>query len=57
MIVDRHNHIEPGTHIGHDPDEDCSRYHVTPGGVTVVPRGDVCYYARDSRGQGPGYAE
>lgn len=57
VIVDRHNLIEPGTHIGYDPDEDRHRYHVTPRGVVVVPRGDVCYYARDSRGQGPGYAE
>ena len=57
VIVDRHNRIEPGTHIGYDHDDDRRHYHLTPGGVVVVPRGDVCYYARNSRGQGPGYAE
>lgn len=57
VIVDRHNHIEPGTVIGYDADEDRKRYHVTPGGVVVIPRGDVCYYARNTRGQGPGYME
>lgn len=57
VIIDRHNAIPPGTVIGYDPEEDRRRYHVTPGGVVVIPRGDVCYFARDSRGQGPGYAE
>ncbi|MBU1190867.1 MAG: glucose-1-phosphate adenylyltransferase [Gammaproteobacteria bacterium] len=57
VIVDRHNHIEPGTVIGYDTEADRKRYHVTPGGVVVIPRGDVCYYARDTRGQGPGYME
>lgn len=57
VIVDRHNHIEPGAVIGYDAEADRRRYHVTPGGVVVIPRGDVCYFARDSRGQGPGYAE
>ena len=57
VIVDRHNRIEPGTVIGYDAEADRQRYHVTPGGVTVIARGDVCYYARDSRGQGPGYME
>ena len=57
VIVDRHNRIQPGTQIGYDLEADRSRYHATPGGVVVVPRGDVCYFARDSRGQGPGYAE
>ncbi len=57
VIVDRHNMIAPGDRIGFDPEEDRRRYHVTPGGVIVIPRGDVCYYARDSRKQGPGYSE
>jgi glucose-1-phosphate adenylyltransferase len=57
VIVDRHNHIEPGTVIGYDTDADRERYHATPGGVVVIPRGDVCYYARNTRGQGPGYME
>jgi glucose-1-phosphate adenylyltransferase len=57
VIVDRHNNIAPGTRIGYDLDEDRRHYSVTPGGVVVIPRGDVCYYARNSRSQGPGYAE
>ncbi|HEY9197801.1 MAG TPA: glucose-1-phosphate adenylyltransferase [Gammaproteobacteria bacterium] len=57
VIVDRHNHIEPGTVIGYDVEADRQRYHVTPGGVVVVARGDVCYFARNTRGQGPGYME
>ena len=57
VIVDRHNAIKPGTCIGYDRDEDARRYGVTPGGVVVIPRGDICFYARNSRGQGPGYME
>ena len=57
VIIDRHNRIEPGSVIGHDRDADRERYHVSPGGVVVIPRGDVCYYARNTRGQGPGYME
>lgn len=57
VIVDRHNKIEPGSVIGYDLETDRQRYHVTPGGVVVVARGDICYYARDTRGQGPGYME
>ncbi len=50
VIVDRHNHIEPGTQIGFDSAEDEKRYTVSPGGVVVVPMGNIGYYARDSRG-------
>ena len=57
VIVDRHNCIEPGSEIGYDPEADARRYHLTPGGVVVIPRGQVSYFARDSRGQGPGYIE
>lgn len=57
VILDRHNVVEPGTAIGFDREEDARRYHVTPGGVVVVPRGETTYYARDSRGAGFGYAE
>ncbi|MFA7388175.1 MAG: glucose-1-phosphate adenylyltransferase, partial [Thiohalobacteraceae bacterium] len=57
VIIDRHNHIAPGTRIGHDLDADRRLYHLTPGGVVVVPRGGDDYYARNSRGKGPGYAE
>jgi glucose-1-phosphate adenylyltransferase len=53
----RHNCIEPGSEIGSDPELDARRYHVTPGGVVVIARGDVSCFARDSRGQGPGYSE
>jgi glucose-1-phosphate adenylyltransferase len=57
-IVDRHNHIEPGTQIGFDAAEDRRRFTVSPGGVVVVPIGKTRYYARGSRGEaGPGYAE
>ncbi len=38
-IVDRYNTIEANTAIGHDLDADRQRYHVTPGGVTVIPEG------------------
>jgi len=58
VIVDRHNHIQPGSRIGFDPAEDHRRFSVSPGGVVVVPIGKIHYYARDSRGgAGPGYAE
>jgi glucose-1-phosphate adenylyltransferase len=57
VIVDRHNHVEPGTVIGYDHEADRRLYTVSPGGVVVVPKGRVGYYARDSRGTGPGYAE
>lgn len=57
VIVDRHSVIEPGSEIGYDPLADAKRYHVTPRGVVVIPRGDVNFFARDSRRQGPGYIE
>lgn len=56
-IIDRHNRIEAGTQIGYDQADDARRYQVTPGGVVVIPTGNVNFYARDSRGNGPGYAE
>jgi glucose-1-phosphate adenylyltransferase len=56
-IVDRHNVIEEGSRIGDAPDRDRARYTVSPSGVVVVPRGRSPYFARDSRGGGPGYAE
>lgn len=57
VIVDRHNIIDPGTVIGHDAAADRERFHVSPGGVTVVPSGLVGYFARDQRGTGRGYSE
>ena len=50
VILDRHNLIEPGTLIGHDPVADRARYYVSPGGITVVPGGQPNYYARGRRG-------
>ena len=57
VIVDRHNHIEPGARIGFDRAEDEKHYTVSPGGVVVVPVGKINYFARESRGDGPGYSE
>ncbi|MCL4801611.1 MAG: glucose-1-phosphate adenylyltransferase [Burkholderiales bacterium] len=37
-IVDRYNVIAEGARIGHDPGEDRRRFHVSPGGIVVVPR-------------------
>ena len=58
VIVDRHNVIEAGDEIGFDRTKDEQRFHVSAGGVTVVPMGRVSYFARDTRGSGRGgYAE
>ncbi|HKJ07707.1 MAG TPA: glucose-1-phosphate adenylyltransferase [Gammaproteobacteria bacterium] len=57
VIVDRHNLVEADDRIGFDQEEDARRFHLTPSGVVVVPTGSVKYYARDSREEGPGYAE
>jgi len=38
-IVDRYNTIEADTKIGYDPAADRDRYHVTAGGITVIPEG------------------
>ena len=39
VIVDRFNHIEPGTCIGLDPERDAPRYFVDGSGIVVIPRG------------------
>ncbi|AFL76137.1 glucose-1-phosphate adenylyltransferase [Thiocystis violascens] len=58
VIVDRHNIIEAGDRIGFDTARDRQRFHVSEGGVTVIPMGSVSYFARDNRGSGRGgYAE
>lgn len=57
VIVDRHNIIEANASIGFDPGADRARYHVTPNGVVVIPKGRPDYYARDSRRSGMGYQE
>jgi len=56
VIIDRHNVIEPGTVIGHDPDDDIKRYTVSKGGITVVPAGSPGIFARGG-GYGGGYSE
>jgi glucose-1-phosphate adenylyltransferase len=38
-IIDKENHIPPGTEIGHDPKKDRERFTVTPRGIVVVPKG------------------
>jgi glucose-1-phosphate adenylyltransferase len=38
-IVDKDNYLPAGMCIGLDPQEDRKRFHVTPRGITVVPRG------------------
>ena len=38
-IVDRYNRIAPQTVIGHDPESDNARFHVSPGGIVVLPKG------------------
>ena len=58
VIVDRHNIIEPGDEIGFDRARDAERFEVSAGGVTVIPQGQVGYFARDIRGSGRrGYSE
>lgn len=58
VIVDRHNYIQAGDVIGFDRARDAERFHVSPGGITVIPQGPVSYFARDHRGSaGQGYAE
>jgi glucose-1-phosphate adenylyltransferase len=57
-IIDRHNNIAPGAEIGYDHDRDrAAGYHVTEGGLVVVPLGDVRYFAREGYRTGGGYSE
>jgi glucose-1-phosphate adenylyltransferase len=39
VIVDRFNEIPRGTRIGFDADLDRARWHTSPGGIVVLPRG------------------
>jgi glucose-1-phosphate adenylyltransferase len=39
VIVDQDNHVPPGERIGFDLEADRARFHVSEGGVVVVPRG------------------
>ncbi len=57
VIVDRHNVIEAGQRIGFDLNHDRLKYHVSEGGVVVIPRGKQHVYARDSGTGRLGYIE
>ena len=58
VIVDRHNRIAPGAEIGYDHERDrAAGYHVTKGGLVVVPLGDVGYYSREGYRPSGGYSE
>lgn len=37
-IIDQDNHIPPGETIGHDLERDRQRFHVSEGGIVVVPK-------------------
>ena len=39
VICDKYVTIEDGTVIGEDPLHDAERFHVSPGGVVVIPKG------------------
>lgn len=41
VICDKYVTIEDGTVIGEDPEKDAERFHVSPGGVVVIPKGAV----------------
>jgi glucose-1-phosphate adenylyltransferase len=38
-IIDKDVTVPPGTIIGYDPEEDARRFHVTPSGIVVIPKG------------------
>lgn len=57
VVIDRHNVIPPGAEIGFDPARDREKYHVTEGGLVVVPLGNVRYYSREEQRLGGGYSE
>jgi glucose-1-phosphate adenylyltransferase len=38
-IIDKNVSIPPGTRIGYDAEEDRKRFHVTPSGIVVIPKG------------------
>lgn len=58
VIVDRHNDVPPGAVIGFDHAQDrAAGYHVTEGGVVVVPLGDAGFYAREGYRASHGYSD
>jgi glucose-1-phosphate adenylyltransferase len=38
-IIDKGVHVPPNTSIGFDPEEDGRRFHISPSGVVVIPKG------------------
>ncbi|MBW8191153.1 glucose-1-phosphate adenylyltransferase [Neiella marina] len=38
-IIDKDVHIAPGTVIGEDPESDRKRFHISEGGIVVIPKG------------------
>jgi glucose-1-phosphate adenylyltransferase len=40
-IIDKNVHVPPGTVIGYDSDADAKRFHISEGGVVVIPKGYV----------------
>jgi len=42
-IIDQDNHIPPGELIGYDLERDRQRFHVSEGGIVVVPK---CYFPK-----------
>ena len=56
-IIDRHNVIAPGVQIGYDAARDrAAGYHITEGGLVVVPLGDIRYFSREEHRTGGGYS-
>jgi glucose-1-phosphate adenylyltransferase len=54
VIVDRGVKIPPHTEIGFDEEEDRKRFHVSEGGVVVIPKGaEVSGPPIDLEGGGP----
>jgi glucose-1-phosphate adenylyltransferase len=41
VICDKYVTIEDGCVIGEDPQADAERFHITPGGIVVIPKGTV----------------
>jgi glucose-1-phosphate adenylyltransferase len=41
VICDKYVTVEDGTVIGEDPVKDATRFHVSPGGIVVIPKGAI----------------
>jgi len=57
VIIDRHNVIDENSVIDGSKSNEQLNYTTTPSGITIIPHGRQTFFARDSRGGGPGYAE